>query len=75
VTLLDVGGADIEDYVTFQEGSDIISSIQIGPSTAFGDAFAIDDLSFNLERVPEPASLALLSFGLVSLGLIRRKRG
>jgi hypothetical protein len=75
VTLLDVGGADIEDYVTFQEGSDIISSIQIGPSTAFGDSFAIDDLSFNLEGVPEPASLALLSFGLVSLGLMRRKRG
>jgi hypothetical protein len=76
VTLPNAG--DVEVYVTFEEASADLKSIQIGPSTTFGDAFAIDDLSFNFTAaaVPEPTSLALLlSFGLAGLGQVRRKRG
>lgn len=38
-----------------------------------GPTMVIDDLTFNA-TVPEPASLALLGAGLVSLGAVRRRR-
>ena len=46
----------------------------VGPSSAFGDAFAIDDLRVVANAVPEPMSLVLVGLGLAALGWSRRKR-
>jgi hypothetical protein len=40
-------------FVGFDVGSSIIRKIQFGPSTAFGDAFAIDNLIFTAGGPPE----------------------
>lgn len=60
-------------YVGFQYGSNLIGKIQFGPSSGFGDAFAIDDLVF-ASSVPEPTTLALLGLGLAGLAISRRRR-
>jgi hypothetical protein len=71
VTLPDAG--NVEDYVTFEETSAKIASIQIGPSSAAYDAFAIDDLSFNFtSAVPEPSVWAAMVFGFFGLGAMLR---
>ena len=42
---------------------------------AFGNYFLVDDISLNAAQVvPEPAPLALLSFGLVGLGFAARRQ-
>jgi hypothetical protein len=58
-------------YVGFNRPGADISMLVIGPSTASGDSFAIDDL--RAAGVPEPSSIALLGAGLVAAWRVRRK--
>ena len=67
-------GLSIARYVGFQYGSAQISRFQVGPSSAFGDAFAIDDLRV-ASAVPEPSSLALMVMATgAALAALRRRR-
>ncbi len=52
----------------------LFDQIKVTPETAYGGAALIDQLQFTTD-VPEPVSLALLSSGLIGLGLVRRRRG
>jgi hypothetical protein len=60
-------------YVGFQRDSADIFKVQIGPSAADGDAFAIDDFRFTTTAVPEPISMLLLGFGLTGLAVLRAR--
>lgn len=62
-------------YVGFSLGSAMIESVQYGPSGAYGDAFAIDDLRFaGGSRTPDGgSSLALLSLGILGCSALHRK--
>lgn len=68
-----IGGNSIARYVGFQYGSAQISRFEVGPSSAFGDAFAIDDLRV-ARAVPEPSSWALMAMGAAALAALRRRR-
>ena len=61
-------------YVGFWDPTADISSIQIGPGTAAGDAFAIDDLRVGTSATPEPCSILLLGSFLGLGSLLRRKK-
>lgn len=64
-------------YVGFMHAVADIARIQIGPSSGFDDAFAIDDLRFvGTAVVPEPGVLSLLLGCSVAatLALLRRRR-
>ncbi len=60
-------------FVGFIRPQGDILSVQFGPSSAArgSDAFAIDDLTFDAQAAPEPATLALMGTGL-ALALRRR---
>jgi len=67
-------------YVGFTDSTAEIKSIQIGPSSAGSDAFAVDDISFGGSTggggVPEPGTLLLMGAGLIGLGAkLRKARG
>ena len=66
-------GLIIARYVGFEYGSDQISRFVVGQSSAFGDAFAIDDLRVRV-LVPEPSSWALMAMGAAALAALRRRR-
>lgn len=64
-------------YVGFMNATSNIFSIQIGGSSAFADAFAIDDVTLsntNVGTIPEPGTWVLLTTGLASLVAYRRRR-
>lgn len=64
-------------FISLTDSTADIQSIQVGPSTAFADAFAVDDLRFGgaATATPEPASLTLLGMGCLALaGYSRRRR-
>ncbi len=69
-----LGGTNIARYVGFQFGSAQISRFVVGQSSAFGDAFAIDDLRVATNQVPEPSSWALMAMGFAALAALRRRR-
>lgn len=54
------------------EGATTIS-VLFGPQTTDPRWFAMDDITFNSQTVPEPATMLLLGLGLVGLAGIRRK--
>jgi len=57
-------------YVEFSFDSLMFDQISIKGSA---NGAVLDDLSFTVAQVPEPASLALLALGLAGLGFSRRK--
>ena len=48
--------------------------ITFGQSTATGNSVTIENLAVNGSVVPEPSTICLLGFGILSLTLIRRRR-
>ena len=66
------------DSFTTGNVNSIVFAIRDGNTTAYGNDFAIDDISLipNVTATPEPGSIALLvGMGLSSVGiLVRRKR-
>ena len=61
-------------YVGFNRAAADIVRVQFGPSTAFGDAFAIDDLRASPTVVPEPSTLVLMGLGGALLAAWRHRR-
>lgn len=61
-------------YVGFTDGVAEIGSFEIGPSSSFGDAFAVDDVSFGGSTTPEPGTLLLMSAGLLGLGVAKLRK-
>jgi hypothetical protein len=59
-------------FAGFNRAGADIASIQIGPSSASGDSFAIDDLQYG--AVPLPSTLLLLGSGLTGLMAWKRRR-
>jgi hypothetical protein len=71
-----VGGIE---FFGFTDAGKSISSIQIqtiNPSNSSGDFISVDDVRYQtaaVSGVPEPATLASVTFAIAALGLLRRK--
>jgi hypothetical protein len=63
-------------YVGFNHSVADIVKFQVGPSSAFGDAFAVDDLRVGTQStaVPEPSTMLLLGTGIATLVRARVRR-
>jgi hypothetical protein len=62
-------------YVGFQRLAADIMWMQIGPSTTYGDAFAVDDVRFGSGAViPAPGAILLGTIGAGLVGWLRRRR-
>ncbi len=59
-------------YVGFSRTFADIARIQIGPSSALGDAFAIDDVQFSV--IPAPGAVLLGCIGVGVVSWLRRRR-
>ena len=56
-------------FVGYTSSTPDIWGIQVGPSTASFDAFAVDDLRYT-SNIPEPATYALMLAGFAGLGFL-----
>ena len=65
-------GSGIPETATISSGSANIAYVIA--SGLGGNDVALDNLIFNSATVPEPTVLALLSFGLLGVGIARRKK-
>ena len=65
-------GSGIPETATISSGSTNIAYIIA--SGLGGNDVALDNLIYNSATVPEPTVLALLSFGLLGVGIARRKK-
>ena len=65
-------GSGIPETATISSGSANIAYVIA--SGLGGNDVALDNLIYNSATVPEPTVLALLSFGLLGLGIARRKK-
>jgi hypothetical protein len=61
----------LNDFYGFENISFNEIRFQISASNSY---FNMDDLQYSASAVPEPTSLALLSFGLAGLGFLRKKK-
>lgn len=74
ITVAQINAFSGGGYVGFNRGSADIVRVQFGPSSAFGDAFAIDDLRASSTVVPEPSTLVLMGLGGALLAAWRHRR-
>ena len=61
-------------YVGFTRPIADILWVQFGPSSASGDAFAIDDVQFTGAVIPAPGAILLGSIGVSIVGWMKRRR-
>ncbi|HEV2328088.1 MAG TPA: NF038122 family metalloprotease [Verrucomicrobiae bacterium] len=68
-----IGGGDLSDWAgaTPDSYNHSLSPDEEEPATA-GDVTLMNVLGYNLTPVPEPSALALLPFGVLTLGCVRR---
>lgn len=59
-------------YVGFIRATADIARVQVGRSSAFGDAFAVDDVQFSV--IPAPGAILLGSIGVGVVSWLRRRR-
>jgi len=66
--------ADIQSTYLLSAAFTGLSSVNFHSFGSVGDGMALDNITVNSNRVPEPAPLALLGLGLLGLGMARKRR-